>query len=103
MSSPQIQALLEELLAATRQNQQLLEQIAIELGAPAAQPGSVDVWNQPAGPVDVFNTDPGITPEVVQLVAKNKHIAAIKAYREATGAGLAEAKDAVDRYRTGLR
>lgn len=33
------------------------------------------------------------------LVADGKHIEAIKVYRELTGAGLMDAKDAVDRYR----
>jgi ribosomal protein L7/L12 len=42
-------------------------------------------WGQPAVPV-----------EVQQLVASGNKIAAIKAYREATGAGLAEAKQIID-------
>lgn len=33
------------------------------------------------------------------LVAEGKYIEAIKAYREHTGAGLKEAKDAIDQYR----
>jgi large subunit ribosomal protein L7/L12 len=36
-----------------------------------------------------------------RLVAEGKVIEAIKVYRERTGAGLKEAKDAVDRYREG--
>ncbi|WP_199836308.1 ribosomal protein L7/L12, partial [Streptomyces sp. NRRL F-4489] len=35
--------------------------------------------------------------EVDDLLAKGKKIQAIKVYREATGAGLAEAKEAVER------
>ncbi|MEW1657165.1 MULTISPECIES: hypothetical protein [unclassified Streptomyces] len=35
--------------------------------------------------------------EVDVLLAKGKTVAAIKVYREATGAGLAEAKEAVER------
>ncbi|MEU3269961.1 ribosomal protein L7/L12 [Saccharomonospora sp. NPDC006951] len=36
-------------------------------------------------------------PRVRELLRRGKKIAAIKAYREATGAGLAEAKTAVER------
>ncbi|MFF3894565.1 ribosomal protein L7/L12 [Streptomyces sp. NPDC001812] len=35
--------------------------------------------------------------EIVALVREGKRIQAVKAYREVTGAGLAEAKEAVDR------
>jgi hypothetical protein len=41
----------------------------------------------------------GIPPGVIELVRAGKTIAAIKEYREATGAGLAEAKEAVDSIR----
>lgn len=44
-------------------------------------------------------TDPGITARVETLVADGKVIEAIKEYRERTGAGLTEAKDAIDAYR----
>ncbi|MGP9536694.1 hypothetical protein ACT3SP_01700 [Brachybacterium sp. AOP43-C2-M15] len=37
-----------------------------------------------------------------RLVAEGKHIEAIKVYREHTGAGLKDAKDAIDRYRDSL-
>ncbi|WP_158288542.1 ribosomal protein L7/L12 [Ornithinimicrobium flavum] len=47
------------------------------------------------------STQPGITPEIRRLVEDGEHIAAIKAYRQRTGAGLKEAKDAVDAYRDG--
>jgi ribosomal protein L7/L12 len=40
--------------------------------------------------------EPPHLPEVIALVREGKKIQAIKAYREATGAGLKEAKDAVD-------
>lgn len=42
--------------------------------------------------------DHGITDQVKQLVAEGKLIQAIKEYRAATGAGLKEAKDAVEEY-----
>lgn len=35
--------------------------------------------------------------DIRDLIASGQKIAAIKAYRERTGAGLAEAKDAIDR------
>lgn len=40
-----------------------------------------------------------IPDECKRLVAEGRHIEAIKAYREHTGAGLKDAKDAVDAYR----
>ncbi|MET7988429.1 MULTISPECIES: ribosomal protein L7/L12 [unclassified Streptomyces] len=40
--------------------------------------------------------EPPHLPEVIALVRDGKKIQAIKAYRDATGAGLKEAKDAVD-------
>lgn len=43
----------------------------------------------------------GITPEVADFVARGEVIRAIKEYRTQTGAGLKEAKDAVDAYRAG--
>ena len=41
----------------------------------------------------------GMPPGVIELVRAGKTIAAIKVYRDATGAGLAEAKAAVDSIR----
>jgi hypothetical protein len=41
--------------------------------------------------------------EVTDLIGRGKKIAAIKAYREATGASLREAKDAVDELADGRR
>lgn len=43
-------------------------------------------------------TRPGITPEIRALVTQGKVIPAIKAYREETGAGLREAKEAIDAF-----
>lgn len=43
------------------------------------------------------NADAGMPPEVVALMHAGRKIEAIKAYRAATGAGLAEAKEAVER------
>ena len=41
---------------------------------------------------------PGITDEVEDHLRAGRRISAIKAYRESTGAGLKEAKDAVEDY-----
>jgi hypothetical protein len=41
----------------------------------------------------------GVPPGVIELVRAGKTIAAIQEYRKATGAGLAEAKAAVDAIR----
>lgn len=43
-------------------------------------------------------TEPGLTAQVKQLIADGKKIEAIKEYRVASGAGLKEAKDAVEEY-----
>jgi hypothetical protein len=37
-----------------------------------------------------------LPPEIYELIARGKLIEAIKVYRQVTGAGLKEAKDAVD-------
>lgn len=42
-------------------------------------------------------------PEVERLVREGRKIEAIKVYREMTGLGLKEAKDAVDTLQAGLR
>jgi hypothetical protein len=44
-------------------------------------------------------TAAGLPPGVIELVRAGKTIAAIKEYRDATGAGLAEAKAAIDSIR----
>lgn len=43
--------------------------------------------------------EPGITPQIRQLVDEGQYILAIKAYPEETGAGLKEAKEAIDAVR----
>jgi ribosomal protein L7/L12 len=40
--------------------------------------------------------EPGVPPEVLEALRRGEKIAAIKCYREATGAGLAEAKKEVE-------
>lgn len=45
---------------------------------------------------------PAASPEIVALVRSGKPIQAIKAYRQMTGAGLKEAKDAIDGLRADL-
>lgn len=46
------------------------------------------------------DADPGLTSEVRGLADRGDAVAAIRAYRVATGAGLIEAKDAIDAYTT---
>lgn len=45
--------------------------------------------------------DPAADPEIQDLLAKGNEIQAVKRYRELTGLGLAEAKDAIDRAKPG--
>jgi ribosomal protein L7/L12 len=45
---------------------------------------------------------PAASPEIVALVRSGKPIQAIKLYRQMTGAGLKEAKDAIDGLRADL-
>ena len=45
--------------------------------------------------------DPATDPEIQDLLAKGNEIQAIKRYRELTGLGLAEAKDAIERAKAG--
>lgn len=105
MTTPQVQALLEELVVQNRRTGELLQQLAAALGTPGAPAAQAAPWHQPtavAAPVDNFTSDHGMPIQVVEFVAQGKMINAIKAYREATGAGLAEAKAAVERYRDSL-
>ncbi|MEA2124171.1 MAG: hypothetical protein QOI80_953 [Solirubrobacteraceae bacterium] len=51
-----------------------------------------------AGPPPAAGSD----PEISRLLAEDNMIGAIKRYRELTGAGLAEAKQAVERIRLGF-
>lgn len=46
---------------------------------------------------------PDLNDEVLELLAQNRKIEAIKRYREVTGAGLAEAKAAVEAIESGVR
>ena len=43
------------------------------------------------------NSDPALAPQVQEALRRGNKIEAIKIYRELTGVGLAEAKDAIDR------
>ena len=43
------------------------------------------------------NADPALAPQVQDALRRGNKIEAIKIYRELTGAGLAEAKQAIDR------
>lgn len=43
------------------------------------------------------NSDPVLSPQVQEALRRGNKIEAIKIYRELTGAGLAEAKEAIDR------
>ena len=45
-----------------------------------------------------LTADPDLSPTVRELADKGQKINAIKAYREETGAGLKDAKEAVDAY-----
>jgi ribosomal protein L7/L12 len=43
------------------------------------------------------NADPGLAPQIQEALRRGNKIEAIKIYRELTGVGLAEAKQAIDR------
>jgi ribosomal protein L7/L12 len=43
------------------------------------------------------NSDPALSPQVQDALKRGNKIEAIKIYRELTGVGLAEAKQAIDR------
>jgi len=78
-----------------RQVQYLLRYMGVDPEIAAA--GSAAL---PAGPP----LDAASSPEIVALVQNGKPIQAIKAYRQITGAGLKESKDAIDglRFELGL-
>ena len=61
---------------------------------PAPSPGYPD-QQYPAQPYAAATSSLG-PPQVIDAIRAGSQILAIKAYREATGAGLKEAKDAVD-------
>jgi len=68
--------------------QQLFEHLDI---APRESAGGEGGWWGDGG-----DADPVADPEVQDLVAKGNEIQAIKRYRELTGAGLKEAKKAIE-------
>jgi ribosomal protein L7/L12 len=49
-----------------------------------------------APPIPMAKTPGGFSPAVLALVQRGNKIGAIKQYREETGLGLREAKDAID-------
>ncbi len=51
--------------------------------------------------VDENDQEPDPSQEVIDLIAAGKDIAAVKAHRIATGAGLRASKEYVDRLRAG--
>ena len=57
--------------------------------------GFTSAFDEPA------SVSAGEDPRIVELVQSGKQIDAIKLYRELTGVGLAEAKDAVERIPRG--
>ena len=48
------------------------------------------------------NSDAALAPQVQEALRRGNKIEAIKIYRELTGVGLAEAKQAVDKIEAGL-
>ncbi|WP_131103161.1 ribosomal protein L7/L12 [Ornithinimicrobium sufpigmenti] len=86
----QLQTRVDQLAREVRVLEDLVARLAHRAGAGAAELAQLR-----------GQTQPGITPEIRSLVVQGKHIPAIKAYREATGAGLKEAKDAIDALRDG--
>lgn len=86
----QLRAQIDHLRQEVRRLEDLVASLARRAGVGAAE---LEQLRQEA--------QPGITPEIRLLVAQGKHIPAIKAYREATGAGLKEAKDVIDALRDG--
>ncbi|MGH2922980.1 MAG: ribosomal protein L7/L12 [Solirubrobacterales bacterium] len=72
--------------------QQLFEHLDVK---PRESSGGDGWWGGSGGePPDLADD-----PEIQDLLAKGNKIQAIKRYRELTGAGLKEAKDAIDRAR----
>jgi ribosomal protein L7/L12 len=53
------------------------------------------------GGEEAEGVDPATDPEIQDLLAKGNEIQAIKRYRELSGLGLAEAKEAIDRAKSG--
>lgn len=51
---------------------------------------------------DVFGAPDGLPPEFVAALRRQDLLTAIKLYRQATGAGLADAKETVERIARGI-
>jgi ribosomal protein L7/L12 len=47
-------------------------------------------------------SDPGLSPQIQEALRRGDKLEAIKIYRQLTNAGLAEAKQAIDRMASGL-
>lgn len=75
-----------------RQVRYLLRYVGVDPGIAAADNGAFGVGSPPAA----------ASPEIVALVRDGKLIQAIKVYRQMTGMGLKESKDAIDALRAGL-
>jgi large subunit ribosomal protein L7/L12 len=88
-------------------NSQLKKQIATLQARVRDLEGLVDELAARAGVGDVelaelrADVGPRIPEESRRLVAEGRVIEAIKVYREHSGVGLREAKDAIDAYRAG--
>lgn len=87
--SRQQQVQVEHLQARTRRLEALVDLLADRAGVGSAE---LEQLREEAGAV-------GVPEECRRLVAQGEVIRAIKVYRERTGAGLKEAKDAIDLYR----
>jgi ribosomal protein L7/L12 len=48
------------------------------------------------------NSDPMLSPQIQDALRRGNKIEAVKIYRELTGVGLAEAKQAIERFESGL-
>ena len=74
-----------------------LEQLFEHLDLRPRETASDDWWGGGEGDAP----DPATDPEIQDLLAKGNEIQAIKRYRELTGLGLAEAKEAIERAKAG--
>jgi len=74
------------------QNRQLEELVALLAERAGVGPEELERLREEAGA-------PSVPEECRRLVEQGRVIEAIKVYREHTGAGLKEAKDAIDGYR----
>jgi len=77
--------------------QQLFEHLDV---APRESPGGEGGWWGDSGE-EGGQLDPLSEPEIQDLLAKGNDVQAIKRYRELTGLGLKEAKDAIDQAQSG--